>query len=54
MLWLIDAIALAVDQRPLDKCLQDVANCDIYIGIFAWYYGFIPPNDTHKNPGVPN
>lgn len=33
----------AEDKRPLDKCLEDVAACDIYIGIFAWRYGYIPP-----------
>jgi Domain of unknown function (DUF4062) len=33
---------VASDDRPLDKCLQDVAACDIYVGIFAWRYGFIP------------
>jgi len=42
-----DVIAMedyaAADQRPLDKCLDDVAGCDVYIGIFAWRYGYIPP-----------
>ncbi len=38
---------VATDQRPLDKCLDDVAACDLYIGIFAWRYGFIP---TENNP----
>lgn len=33
----------AEDKRPLDKCLEDVVTCDLYIGIFAWRYGFIPP-----------
>jgi eukaryotic-like serine/threonine-protein kinase len=37
----------ATDQRPLEKCLSDVASCDLYIGIFAWRYGYIPP---HGNP----
>ncbi|MBF0534312.1 MAG: tetratricopeptide repeat protein [Nitrospirae bacterium] len=31
------------DKRPVDKCLADVSRCDIYVGIFAWRYGFIPP-----------
>ena len=48
-----DAIAMedyvAQDQRPLQKCLDDVASCDIYIGIFAWRYGFIPL-DEKDNP----
>lgn len=43
-----DVIAMedytAADQRPLDKCLADVAACDVYVGIFAWRYGYIPPD----------
>jgi hypothetical protein len=34
---------VARDQMPLDKCLEDVARCDYYIGLFAWRYGFTPP-----------
>jgi hypothetical protein len=41
-----DVIAMehyvAADQRPLDKCLEDVCGCDLYIGLFAWRYGYIP------------
>ena len=33
---------VAEDRRPVDKCLEDVAACDLYIGIFAWRYGYIP------------
>jgi hypothetical protein len=33
---------VAEDKRPLDKCLEDVASCDLYIGIFAWRYGYTP------------
>src|SRR5437870_7388997 len=36
---------IATDQRPPEKCLQDVAGCDYYVGIFAWSYGYIPGND---------
>ncbi|MFM9881997.1 MAG: DUF4062 domain-containing protein [Burkholderiales bacterium] len=32
----------AESSRPLDKCLRDVANCDAYVGIFGWRYGFVP------------
>lgn len=32
----------ATDERPIDKCLNDVASCDVYVGIFAWRYGYIP------------
>jgi hypothetical protein len=45
-----DAIAMedyvATDQRPADKCLRDVSSCDLYIGIFAWRYGYVPPQDN--------
>ena len=33
----------ASDERPVDKCLRDVEGCELYIGIFALRYGFIPP-----------
>ncbi len=48
-----DVIAMedyvAADQRPVDKCLADVRSVDIYVGIFAFRYGYIPP-ETHGNP----
>lgn len=37
---------VAMDQRPLQKCLEDVASSDIYIGIFALKYGYIPKEDN--------
>lgn len=37
----------ASDERPVDKCLADVADCDVYVGLFAHRYGFVPP---HENP----
>jgi len=33
---------VAEDKKPVNKCLEDVAFCDLYIGIFAWRYGFVP------------
>jgi Domain of unknown function (DUF4062) len=36
-------------QRPVDKCLNDVAKADLYIGLFAFRYGYIPPTQ-HQNP----
>ena len=33
---------VAEDKTPVDKCLEDVASSDLYIGIFAWRYGYIP------------
>ncbi|HAT44311.1 MAG TPA: hypothetical protein DCS90_04335 [Ktedonobacter sp.] len=51
-----DAIAMedyvATDQRPLDRCLADVAACDLYIGIFAWRYGYIPPKDNPEQKSI--
>ncbi len=38
---------VAADERPLQKCLADLAESDVYLGIFGWRYGFIPPR---KNP----
>ena len=36
------------DQRPLDQCLADVAASDLYIGLFAWSYGYIPPQQERS------
>src|SRR5438105_3839182 len=33
---------VASDQRPLARCEADVRACDLYVGIVAWRYGFIP------------
>jgi hypothetical protein len=40
---------VAMDQRPVDKCLKDVEQADIYIGLFAFRYGYVPP-PQHSNP----
>lgn len=29
--------------RPLDRCLADAGSADLYLGIFARRYGFVPP-----------
>ncbi|HEU0202547.1 MAG TPA: NB-ARC domain-containing protein, partial [Burkholderiaceae bacterium] len=39
----------AADERPVDKCLHDVAASDLYVGIYAWRYGYEPPAH-HANP----
>ena len=39
---------VATDQRPLDKCLADVISCQVYVGIFAWRYGYIPPGQEQS------
>lgn len=40
---------VASDERPLDQCLREVAESNVYVGIFAWRYGF-RPEDRRKNP----
>lgn len=40
--------AVAAHQLPLRQCLADVESCDVYVGLFAWRYGFVPKDD---NPG---
>ena len=40
---------VATDQRPVEKCLKDVETADIYVGLFAFRYGYIPP-EQHNNP----
>lgn len=37
---------VAADERPLARCLTDVEASDIYVGIFAWRYGYAPPTDN--------
>ena len=37
---------VAEDTRPVIKCLADVAACDVYVGIFAWRYGWQPKDDN--------
>lgn len=48
-----DVIAMedyvASDQRPVDKCLKDVERADLYVGLFAFRYGYVPPSH-HNNP----
>lgn len=39
---------IAADERPLDKCLAGVASCDVYVGIIAWRYGYVPPGQANS------
>jgi hypothetical protein len=39
----------AADERPLDLCLNDVSQSEIYVGLYAWRYGYSPPVE-HGNP----
>ena len=51
-----DAVAMedyvATDQRPLAKCLEDVAACDLYVGIFAHRHGYIPDHDNPEGRSI--
>ncbi|MBF0464633.1 MAG: DUF4062 domain-containing protein [Nitrospirae bacterium] len=33
---------VAASKSPIEQCLEDVSNCDIYVGIFGRCYGDIP------------
>ena len=43
---------VARDDRPAGQCLQDVARSDLYVGLFAWRYGFIPRQDNSRNLSI--
>src|SRR5215831_11323137 len=30
------------DERPREACEKDAAERDIYVGVFAWRYGYVP------------
>lgn len=40
---------VAKDERPFETCLMDVEKADIYVGLFGFRYGYIPPAH-HQNP----
>jgi hypothetical protein len=44
---------VAEGARPLERCLQDVDSATIYVGVFAWRYGYVPspaPDQTNPAP----
>ncbi len=43
---------VAEDKRPLDRCLSDVASCDVYVGIFAWRYGYVPQKNNPEGRSI--
>ncbi len=43
---------VAQDERPANKCLADIASCDLYVGIFAWRYGYIPKEDNPQGYSI--
>ena len=43
---------VAEDMRPVAKCLADVAMCDVYIGIYAWRYGWVPKENNPQQISI--
>lgn len=33
---------VAESDRPVERCIADAQECDLYVGIFAWRYGYVP------------
>jgi hypothetical protein len=49
---------VAASGVPLEQMLDKVERCDLYVGLFAWRYGFVPDkgnsrNDHSSDPKVP-
>ena len=47
---------VAEGARPIDRCLADVNAADLYVGVFAWRYGYVPSatasaDGTSAHPG---
>ncbi len=42
----------AFDQRPLQKCREDVAAADVYVLLLAHRYGFRPPQDNPQRRSI--
>ena len=42
----------ATEDRPVAVCLADVAASDVYVGIFAWRYGFVPATDNPEGRSI--
>ncbi len=42
----------AKDQRLVKMCLRKVANTDVYIGLFAFRYGYVPPTNQDNAQGL--
>lgn len=43
---------VARDQRVEFACQGDVAGCDVYVGLFAWRYGYVPGQDNPEHLSV--
>ncbi|MFX1536944.1 MAG: DUF4062 domain-containing protein, partial [Promethearchaeota archaeon] len=38
----------ALPEEPLQACLRKVEECDLFVGIYAHRYGYIPPNEEYS------
>ncbi len=45
---------VAEGARPLFRCLQDVKDCDAYVGILAWRYGHVPADAGSPTSVLPS
>jgi hypothetical protein len=43
---------VAEGSRPLAVCLRDVADCDGYVGIFGFRYGYVPADDNPEQRSI--
>ncbi|HEY6888106.1 MAG TPA: DUF4062 domain-containing protein [Solirubrobacter sp.] len=43
----------AEGQQPLERCLKDVADAEVYVGILAWRYGSTAEADGSSAPKLP-
>lgn len=43
---------VATDECPRVACLSDVAECDIYVGVFAWRYGHVPKKNNPERRSI--
>jgi hypothetical protein len=42
----------AREDRPKIACEKDAAKCDIYVGIFAWRYGYVPIENNPEGKSI--
>jgi O-acetyl-ADP-ribose deacetylase (regulator of RNase III) len=43
---------VAQDRRPLANCLDDISGCDVYVGLFAWRYGYVPEDHNPRHLSI--
>lgn len=42
----------AEEQRPLEQALADVNACDVFVGLYAWSYGYVPKKNNPKKQAL--